>query len=92
MDSLSSRVTQMNEKMYDFEQNKRNNLIFYGLPSDHEETPESLALSVQRLLKEKMLLKREMIITQVHTVTIRVRKEHNIRENRKFIKTLDMMC
>ena len=92
MDSLSSRVTQMNEKMYDFEQNKRNNLIFYGLPSDHEETPESLALSVQRLLKEKMLLKREMIITQVHTVTIRVRNEHNIRENRKFIKTLDVMC
>ena len=82
----------MNEKMYDFEQNKRNNLIFYGLPSDHEETPESLALSVQRLLKEKMLLKREMIITQVHTVTIRVRNEHNIRENRKFIKTLDVMC
>ena len=75
----------MNEKMYDFEANKRNNLIFYGLPSDHEETPESLALSVQRLLKEKMLLKREMIITQVHTVTIRVRNEHNIRENRKFI-------
>ena len=82
----------MNEKMYDFEANKRNNLIFYGLPSDHEETPESLALSVQRLLKEKMLLKREMIITQVHTVTIRVRNEHNIRENRKFIKTLDVMC
>ena len=82
----------MNEKMYDFEQNKRNNLIFYGMPSDHEETPESLALSVQRLLKEKMLLKREMIITQVHTVTIRVRNEHNIRENRKFIKTLDVMC
>ena len=68
MDSLSSRVTQMNEKMYDFEANKRNNLIFYGLPADHEETPESLALSVQRLLKEKMLLKREMIITQVHTL------------------------
>ena len=82
----------MNEKMYDFEQNKRNNLIFYGLPSDHEETPESLALSVQRLLKEKMLLKREMIITQVHTVTIRARNEHNFRENRKFIKTLDVMC
>ena len=78
----------MNEKMYDFEQNKRNNLIFYGLPSDHEETPESLALSVQRLLKEKMLLKREMIITQVH----KVRNEHNIREYLKSIKTLEVLC
>ena len=78
MDSLSSRVTQMNEKMYDFEQNKRNNLIFYGLPSDHEETPESLALSVQRLLKEKMLLKREMIITQVHSTQLLLEFATNI--------------
>ena len=65
LDSLSSRVSQMNEKMYDFEQNKRNNLIFYGVPTDLEETSESLAINIQRLIKEKMLLKREMIITQV---------------------------
>ena len=68
LEHVMERVEEINEKMYDFEANKRNNLIFYGLPADHEETPESLALSVQRLLKEKMLLKREMIITQVHTL------------------------
>ena len=68
LDSLSSRVTQMNEKMYDFEQNKRNNLIFYGMPSDPTETSESLAISIQKLIKEKMLLKREMIITQVNFI------------------------
>lgn len=28
---ISMQVSQMNEKMYDFEQNKRNNLIFYGV-------------------------------------------------------------
>ena len=56
----------MNEKMYDFEQNKRNNLIFYGIPSDPAETSESLAISIQKLIKDKMLLKREMIITQVN--------------------------
>ena len=55
----------MNEKMYDFEQNKRNNLIFYGIASDPTETSESLAISIQKLIKDKMLLKREMIITQV---------------------------
>ena len=65
LDSLSSRVSQMNEKMYDFEQNKRNNLIFYGVPTDLTETSESLAINIQRLIKDKMLLKREMIITQV---------------------------
>ena len=55
----------MNEKMYDFEQNKRNNLIFYGLNQDAGETPEILAINIQKLIKEKMLLRREMNITQV---------------------------
>ena len=65
LDSLSSKVSQMNEKMYDFEQNKRNNLIFYGMTQDPGETPESLAISIQKLIKDKMLLRREMNITQV---------------------------
>ena len=65
LDSLSSKVSQMNEKMYDFEQNKRNNLIFYGMSQDPGETPESLAISIQKLIKDKMLLRREMNITQV---------------------------
>ena len=65
LDTLSSKVSQMNEKMYDFEQNKRNNLIFYGLNQDAGETPESLAINIQKLIKDKMLLRREMNITQV---------------------------
>ena len=65
LDTLSSKVSQMNEKMYDFEQNKRNNLIFYGMTQDAGETPEILAINVQKLIKEKMLLRREMNITQV---------------------------
>ena len=65
LDTLSSKVSQMNEKMYDFEQNKRNNLIFYGMTQDAGETPETLAINVQKLIKEKMLLRREMNITQV---------------------------
>ena len=68
LDSLSSKVSQMNEKMYDFEQNKRNNLIFYGLNQDPGETAESLAITIQKLIKEKMLLRREMNITQVRRI------------------------
>merc|ERR1712106_178297 len=64
LESLGSRVTQMNEKMYDFEQNKRNNLIFYGVPNDPSETSESLAHNMQRILKDTMMLKREIVITQ----------------------------
>ena len=70
LDSLSSKVSQMNEKMYDFEQNKRNNLIFYGMNQDAGETPESLAINIQKLIKEKMLLRREMNITQVRRKTV----------------------
>ena len=70
LDTLSSKVSQMNEKMYDFEQNKRNNLIFYGMNQDAGETPESLAINIQKLIKEKMLLRREMNITQVRRKTV----------------------
>ena len=70
LDTLSSKVSQMNEKMYDFEQNKRNNLIFYGMTQDAGETPEILAINVQKLIKEKMLLRREMNITQVRRKTV----------------------
>ena len=64
LESLGNRVSQMNEKMYDFEQNKRNNLIFYGVPNDPSETSETLAINMQKLIKDKMMLKREIVITQ----------------------------
>ena len=32
---------------YDFEANKKNNLIFYGLPSDQRETPNALVTKVK---------------------------------------------
>ena len=36
-----------NPTRYDFEANKKNNLIFYGLPSDPRETPHSLVTKVE---------------------------------------------
>jgi hypothetical protein len=32
----------MQEKMYEFEQNKKNNLIFHGVLAEHPETSEGL--------------------------------------------------
>ena len=32
---------------YDFEQNKKNNLIFHGIIADHPETPEGWVLTVK---------------------------------------------
>jgi hypothetical protein len=39
---LIEKVSEVSEKIMDFEKNKRNNLIFYGIPEDPMETPSSL--------------------------------------------------
>ena len=39
---LLERVDDINEKIYDFEVNKRNNLIFYGITGEQRETPAVL--------------------------------------------------
>lgn len=42
------RVDDINEKMYDFEANKRNNLIFYGIANEARETQPAL---LQKVIK-----------------------------------------
>ena len=39
---MMERVDDINEKMYEFEANKRNNLIFYGIQAEPRETPTVL--------------------------------------------------
>ena len=39
---LVDRVDNIQEKMYDFEINKRNNLLFYGIKEERRETPSDL--------------------------------------------------
>ena len=41
------RVDDINEKMYEFEANKRNNLIFYGIQPEPRETPSMLLNKVK---------------------------------------------
>ena len=43
---LANRVNELSEKLYEFEQSKRNNLIFYGVPSEQRETPSILLQKV----------------------------------------------
>ena len=38
LEAVMERVEEINEKMYDFEANKRNNLIFYGIPGESRES------------------------------------------------------
>ena len=54
--SLMDRVEEINEKMYDFEANKRNNLIFYGIPNEARETHSMLRQKVSSPLKFSSML------------------------------------
>ena len=40
-------MSDMSEKLLEFEQNKRNNLIFYGIPNDNSETHSILNQKVR---------------------------------------------
>ena len=43
---MVERIENIQEKMYDFEINKRNNLLFYGIKEDRRETPSDLLSKV----------------------------------------------
>ena len=46
---LAAMIDEINEKLYDFEASKRNNLIFYGIQGEPGETPEMLQEKVSWL-------------------------------------------
>ena len=47
---IMERVDDINEKMYEFEANKRNNLIFYGIQAEPRETPSMLLNKVKYII------------------------------------------
>ena len=46
LQELGERIDEISEKMYEFEVNKRNNLIFYGIQAEPRETPSMLLSKV----------------------------------------------
>ena len=46
-EELIYKVNEVSEKIMDFEKNKRNNLIMFGIPNDSHETPSSLDMKVE---------------------------------------------
>ena len=56
--------------MYEFEQNKKNNLILYGIVTKHPETSESLKARVVTLFKDHLNIRREITVVRaarIHT-------------------------
>ena len=56
---------QLNEKVYEFEQNKRNNLIFYGLNNEARETPELLIAKIQNIIRVTLGIRRDINLSKV---------------------------
>ena len=60
------------EKMYEFEKNKANNLILYGITTKHPETSDSLKNRIANVFRDHLNIRREITIqkaTRVHTGT-----------------------
>jgi hypothetical protein len=56
--------------MYDFEQNKKNNLILYGVKARSHENTDSLKRHLQEIMRDNLSIRREIGITRatrVHT-------------------------
>ena len=57
------------EKMYEFEQNKKNNLILYGVTAKHPETSDSLKQRIAHLFRDHLNIRRDVNIqraTRIH--------------------------
>ena len=63
VERVANVLEHVQEKMYDFEANKKNNLIFYGIPNEGHEKENKLILKVKELIKANMKVRRELVIT-----------------------------
>ena len=64
MESVTIQIDDIQEKMYDFEQNKRNNLIFYGVPGQDRENRDDLRIKISNLLRLHLNIRREIPISK----------------------------
>ncbi|XP_023320157.1 coiled-coil domain-containing protein 171 [Eurytemora carolleeae] len=62
---LDQGINELQEKLYEFEQNKKNNLIFYGITNDSRETPEILLTKIQNTLRITLGIRRDIPVTKV---------------------------
>ena len=65
LEAVMERVEEINEKMYDFEANKRNNLIFYGLPNETREVQTALQQKITQIMKTSMGIRRDIPVSKV---------------------------
>jgi hypothetical protein len=65
MSIINNQLDEVQEKMYDFEQNKRNNLIFYWVSGEEKEGRDELRVKILKLLRMYLNMKREIPVSKV---------------------------
>lgn len=65
LESVMERVEEINEKMYDFEANKRNNLIFYGIPNETKELQPALLQKITHIIRTSLGIRRDIPVAKV---------------------------
>ena len=65
---MLARVDDITEKMYEFEQNKKNNLLFYGIGSDNRETPDVLIQKILIIMKTTLGLRRDIPVLKARLI------------------------
>ena len=83
IESSASMIEDIEEKMYDFEVSKKNNLIFYGIPAPRNETRHSLAKTIQDILHSVLNITREVTLESA----IRLMKGPEVRGCRPVLVT-----
>ena len=65
LEHVMERVEEINEKMYDFEANKRNNLIFYGVPNEQKEIQPALLQKITHIIRTQLGIRRDIPVAKV---------------------------
>ena len=58
-------VENIQEKMYEFESNMKNNLILYGISQEERETGERLVSKVREIIRAHFKIARDVALTNV---------------------------
>ena len=63
--NLIAQISDISDKVLEFEENKRNNLIFYGIPNDIHETHSTLNQKIVEIFKINLQMRTEIIFKKV---------------------------
>ena len=68
--SAMLQIQEISKKIKEFEQNKRNNLIFYGVSNDANETFSSLNQKIAEIIRLKLQIHSNITLDKVYVYCI----------------------